>query len=99
MAEIPPPPDELPDGFSLKRDKSPIAAIEEHYKRLMELTDDVKVTYEKLLVQRKRMIKDLQRIEKLLASGPRILLLAAIGAITGMAIYHVTIMLVNALLD
>ena len=99
MAEIPPPPDELPDGFSLKKEKNPLAAIEEHYKRLVELTDDVKVTYEKLLVQRKRMIRDLQRIERLLTSGPRILILAAAGAITGMGIYHVAILLITALFD
>ena len=99
MAGIPPPPDELPDGFSLKKQEDPITAIEEHYKRLVKLTDDAKVTYEKLLIQRKRLIKDLKRIEKLLASGPRILLLSAIGAITGMAIYHVTIMLVSAVFD
>lgn len=50
MAGIPPPPDELPDGFSLKKQEDPITAIEEHYKRLVKLTDDAKVTYEKLLI-------------------------------------------------
>ncbi len=94
MAEIPPPPDELPDGFSLSEEtKAP--AAEDHYKRLIALTEDIRVTYRKLLDQRTKLVQDFDRIEKLLGSAPRIVILAAVGALMGMATYHLIMILVT----
>ena len=96
MAEIPPPPDELPDGFSLTDDKR-AKSVEEHYQRLMELTEELRASYEKLLDQRTKLLRDLTRIERILASNPRTILLGAIGAMLGMALYHMTMIVATKL--
>ena len=92
MAEIPPPPDELPDGFSLSDDKR-ARSVEEHYQRLMELTEEIRESYQKLMDERTKLIRDLKRIERVLASGPRTIVLGAVGAVLGMALYHTTMII------
>lgn len=96
MAEIPPPPDELPDGFSLKSDTKE-GSLEDHYKRLLSLTEDLRLVYEDLVKQRTALIRDLRRIEKLLGSPDRILILGALGALIGMALYHLLMVVVTQL--
>ena len=96
MAEIPPPPDELPDGFSLEGDEKPGSA-EDHYKRLISLTEGMRQLYQDLLEQRTTLIRDLERIERLLGSPHRIVILGAVGALIGMASYHLIMIIVTEL--
>ena len=96
MAEIPPPPDELPDGISLKG-KEETPTLEGHYRRILSIVEDIKDTYQKLLEQRTKLLRDLERIEKLVASAPRIMILGAIGAVMGMAAYHLIMILATKL--
>ena len=98
MAEIPPPPDELPDGFSLTDDKRTVS-IEEHYQRLMELTEEIRESYQRLIDERTKLIRDLKKIDSILASGPRTIVLGAIGAVLGMAIYHLTMIIATKLAE
>ena len=94
MAEIPPPPDELPDGFSLEGDEKP-GSTEDHYKRLIALSEVIRQLYQDLLEQRTRLIRDLERIERLLGSPHRIVILGAVGALLGMATYHLIMIIVT----
>ena len=96
MAEIPPPPDELPDGFSLDGEKKAYT-VEDHYRHLIALTEEIRDTYRKLLDQRTKLIRDLERIEQFVASAPRIIILAALGALMGMATYHLIMILITQL--
>ena len=94
MAEIPPPPDELPDGFSLKEEEG-TDSVEDHYKRLIALNEDTREIFQKLLEERATLIQDLERIEKLLGSPHRIIVLGAVGALMGMAFYHLIMIIVT----
>ena len=98
MAEIPPPPDKLPDGFSLKGDEKP-SSLEDHYKRLIGLTEDLRQLYQLLREQRAAIRSELRRIEKLVGSPYRIVILGAVGALVGMASYHLIMIIVTELLE
>ena len=52
MGEIPPPPDKLPKDISLGRGKKTGVSIEEHYRRLIAISEGVRENYERLLEQR-----------------------------------------------
>ena len=94
MAEIPPPPDNLPEGFSLSNDRE-IQTLLEYYNRLVRLSEDIKTTNQQLLAHRDWLAKDLDRLEKHLASPYRTILLGFVGALLGMATYHLVLILVG----
>ena len=94
MAEIPPPPDELPDGFSLKG-KERADPVADHYKRLIALTKEIRQANQELLEKRDALLRDLKRIESLLGSPDRIVILGAVGALMGMALYHLIMVIVT----
>ena len=99
MGEIPPPPDKLPEDISLGQGKKTGVSIEEHYRRLIAISEGVRENYERLLEQRTMLLRDFARLERSVASGSRTLVLAAVGAIAGMALYHLLVVLVSKLAD
>ena len=98
MAEIPPPPDELPDGFSLEGDEK-ADSWKDHYRRLKALTEEIRQANQELLENRKALLRDLKRVEKIFASPGRVVILGALGAIIGMAAYHISSVVVTVLLE
>lgn len=98
MAEVPPPPDELPEGFSLQGDKKK-DSWKDHYRRLTELTEEIRQANRDLLENRKALLRDLKRVEKIFASPGRVVILGALGAVIGMAAYHISGVVLKLLLD
>lgn len=98
MAEVPPPPDELPEGFSLQGDKKK-DSWKDHYRRLTELTEEIRQANQDLLENRKALLRDLKRVEKFFASPGRIVILGGVGAVIGMAAYHIASVILSLLFD
>ncbi len=97
MAEIPPPPDKLPEGFSLSSEESPLVALKQHYHELRHLMTEITEAHTQLVEQRRQYLEDLRAFRRLLGSVPRIITLSMLGAIGGMLLYH-SLMVVLAML-
>lgn len=97
MAEIPPPPDKLPEGFSLASDESPLVALKNHYHELRQLMTEITEAHTQLVEQRRRYLEDLKAFRSLLGSVPRIVTLSMLGAIGGMLLYHSLMVVLNML--
>lgn len=89
MANVPPPPDELPEGFWNEKDPENQTAelIASQYKLLTEATKEFQEIHKLVLYQRKLLHDELKRVENYVSAAPRYVLLGGGGALFGMGLY------------